>query len=79
MQKPATLSSSLVAIKGKAAPSVSQDEPQAAPAGGQHYWKAMTLKLDRERFVRLKQMGLEQNKTSQALLIEAVDLLLENK
>lgn len=96
INKPATLSSSLVAVKGQAVatqplpptvPAVSEPAPTAvqgssfmpAPVGGQGYFKAMTLKLDKDRFMRLKQLGLNQNKTSQVLLVEAVDLLLSQK
>ena len=55
------------------------EKPKPAPvlpiADG--YLKAMTLKLDRVRFMKLKQVGLDQGKTSQTLLTEAVDLLLK--
>ncbi len=43
---------------------------------GHSYYKAMTLKLDRDRYIRLKNLGLAKNKTSQMLLIEALDLWL---
>lgn len=72
--KPATLSGSLIAVKGHAAPAV--PVANVPPVTGQLYFKAMTLKLDRDRFTRLKQLGLDQDKTSQHLLVEAVDLLL---
>lgn len=52
-------------------------EPQALE--GEGYFKAMTLKIDKSRYTTLKQMGLDQNKTSQQLLTEAVDLLLARK
>ena len=53
-------------------------EPQLIE--GQGYFKAMTLKIDKQRYTILKQMGLDSDKTSQQLLIEAVDLLLaQNK
>lgn len=50
-------------------PRVSLPEP-----AGQAYFKALTLKLDRERFTSLKMAGVSANKTSQTILVEALDL-----
>lgn len=84
--KPATLSSSLVAVKGQAvaAAPLEKSREQVVPltpvpevASG--YFKAMTFKIDRDRYKRLKQLGLDTDKTSQQLLSEAVDLLLKGK
>lgn len=81
--KPAALSAGLIAVKGQAVsavqnapPSVTHTPlpPATAPAMG--YLKAMTLKLDGERYRQLKQLGLDRGKTSQELLVEAVDMLL---
>ena len=77
--KPGTLSSSLVAVKGQAAATMPQDSHRPVPLEVPGYFKAMTLKIDRDRYRRLKQMGLDLDKTSQQLLIEAVDLLLKGK
>ena len=74
--KPGTLLSSLVTVKGQAAPTVANEPPKPVPVEVPGYFKAMTLKIDRDRYRRLKQMGLDLDKTSQQLLIEAVDLLL---
>ena len=75
--KPSTLSAGLVAVKGQAAAGA---QPQAAPATpATVYFKAMTLKVDQVRYRRLKQMGLELDKTSQQLLIEALDALLDGR
>lgn len=74
--KPGTLTSSLVAVKGQAVATVAQEVPVSVPVEVPGYFKAMTLKIDRDRYRRLKQLGLDQSKTSQQLLIEAVDLLL---
>jgi hypothetical protein len=41
------------------------------------YAKALTVKLDSERYMRLKLLGLERGKSSQQLLVEALDALLE--
>ena len=75
--KPGTLTSSLVAVKGQAVATVAQEPPRPVQVEVPGYFKAMTLKIDRDRYRRLKQMGLDQGKTSQQLLIEAVDLLLK--
>lgn len=84
--KPTALSAGLIAVKGQAVsaaqstppvvrtPSLPTPAPTPAPALG--YLKAMTLKLDGERYRQLKQLGLDRGKTSQELLIEAVDMLL---
>ena len=77
--KPGTLSSGLVAVKGQAAATAPLEPLQAAPVEAQGYFKAMTLKIDRERYRRIKQLGLDTDKTSQQLLIEAVDMLLSRR
>lgn len=77
--KPGTLTSSLVAVKGQAGPTVAQEPPVSVPVEVPGYFKAMTLKIDKTRYRRLKQMGLDLDKTSQQLLIEAVDLLLKGR
>jgi len=59
-------------VKPAAAPEIAA---LAEPAG-HSYFKALTLKLDRARFVQLKKLGVDHNKTSQAILIEALDLWL---
>jgi predicted DNA-binding protein len=40
---------------------------------GEGYFKALTLKLDRGRYERLKAAGYKQGKTSQQILVEALD------
>ena len=39
------------------------------------YYKALTLKVDRERFTKLKNLGVQRDLRSQALMTEALDLL----
>lgn len=82
-KNPATLSSSLVAIKGQATPSsplpTARVEPSPTPAPLEKNLKAMTLKLDRERYMSIKKIGLDEGKSSQQLLSEAVDLLLKTR
>ncbi|WP_029528566.1 ribbon-helix-helix domain-containing protein [Polaromonas glacialis] len=75
--KPTALSAGLIAVKGQAV-SAAQSAPLSlpAPAPVMGYLKAMTLKLDGERYRQLKQLGLDRGKTSQELLVEAVDMLL---
>lgn len=78
---PTPLSSGLVSVKGQATasvpmPAAEKIKPAPVLPIAEGYLKAMTLKLDRIRFTKLKQIGLDQGKTSQTLLTEAVDLLL---
>lgn len=78
--KPATLSAGLVATKGAAKPATSalplsmpvkpSQKAQAAQTG---YYKALTLKLDKSRYEALKKAGLAFDKTSQDILVEALD------
>ena len=81
--KPTALSAGLIAVKGQAVsaaqnapPPVVHTPPPPAPAPALGYLKAMTLKLDGERYRQLKQLGLDRDKSSQELLVEAVDMLL---
>lgn len=66
--------------KGSAGASVSPEqaqtraEPRPAPKGGQSYWKAMTVKLDRAQYTSLKIYGVESNRTSQDCIAEAIDM-----
>lgn len=61
----------------QAAPAAPRPLPaKSQPQGGQSYWKAMTVKLNREQYVSLKIHGAELNKTSQDCISEAIDLWL---
>ncbi len=71
--KPTALSGGLVAVKGQASVAAST-EPEAAG-----YYKSLTLKVDKSRYTRLKQLGVGREKTMQDVLTEAVDLLLADK
>lgn len=77
--KPAGLTSSLVSVKGQAVTSALT--PTAPPPAAQDtgYWKSLTLKLDQRRFMQLKRIGLEEGKSSQSLLVEALDMLLNSR
>lgn len=43
------------------------------------YHKSLTVKLDKDRYFRLKEVGLKHDKSSQELFIEALDALLARK
>lgn len=76
--KPAsTTSVSTVAAATPATPVV--EKPASKSTAGQIlYYKALTLKLDRPRFEALKKVGLTLDKSSQNLLVEALDAYLAN-
>lgn len=40
---------------------------------------AITVKLDKERYRALKLLALDSSKTSQAVMVQALDLLLSSK
>lgn len=76
--KTASLTSSLVAKKGQASPAVIREDasPAAArsAAADYNYYKAMTVKLDRDRYETLKNLGVKLDKKGQEIFIEAFDL-----
>ena len=74
--KPTALTGALVSVKGLAAPIV-PTPPARSEEGG--YLKAMTLKLDMKRYMQLKRLGLDRGKSSQELLVEAVDQFLRSQ
>lgn len=73
--KPTALSGALVSVKGHAVP-LAPSQPVQNNGG---YLKSMTLKLDMTRYMRIKRLGLDRGKTSQDLLVEAVDQFLERQ
>lgn len=81
MPKTASLSAGLVK-KGEAAPTPPSPARTlvAAPdmAGGTVYYKALTVKLTKERYAALKTAGVVQDKKSQEILVEALDAWLKN-
>ena len=81
MAKTASLTSSLVAKKGQAAPAVAHeavDAPSVATkSGGPDYYKSLTVKLDRERYQSLKNIGVQLDKKSQEIFVEALDLWMK--
>jgi hypothetical protein len=80
MSKTASLTAGLVAKKGQAMPAavaVAADTSSAAqPAAAPPYYKALTVKLDRSRYEKLKNAGLKLDKKSQEIFVEALDAYL---
>jgi hypothetical protein len=84
MSKPASLTSGLVAKKGQAMPATSspalpsvQALPKAQQGAATDYYKALTVKLDRDRYETLKNAGVKLDKKSQEIFVEALDLWLK--
>jgi len=83
MAKTASLTAGLVAKKGSAvpAPLVDAATPEVvSPSPGKKaadYYKALTVKLDRERYEALKSAGVRLDKKSQEIFVEALDLWLK--
>lgn len=82
--KPAGLTAGLVARKGHASPAAHAAVPatgqkQAGKGGANAYYKALTLKLDKASYQALKQLGLQEDKSSQELLTEALGVLLASR
>ena len=79
MAKTASLTAGLVAKKGEAAPATEVRPAQVieAPATARRdYYKALTVKLDRNRYEALKNLGVKLDKKSQEIFVEALDLWL---
>lgn len=80
MSKTASLTSGLVAKKGHAAPAVTHETvlPPVATtkAATTDYYKALTIKLDKRRYDALKTAGLQLDKKSQEIFVEALDQYL---
>ncbi len=70
MIKTASLTSSLVSKKGQASPAITTE----VSLNTANYYKAMTVKLNRERYETLKNLGVKLDKKSQEIFIEALDL-----
>jgi hypothetical protein len=78
MAKTASLTSSLMAKKGQAAPAITVPPIKSEPEPNQSsYYKALTVKLDRERYEALKNIGVKLDKKSQEIFVEAFDLWLK--
>ncbi len=80
MAKTASLTSGLVAKKGQAAPAVTHEDTgraTTAKTAAPDYYKALTVKLDRERYESLKNLGVKLDKKSQEIFVEALDLWMK--
>lgn len=88
--KAAPMLGDLVSVKGQAvAPTLTvQAAPPAAPAVAQPAAqkvtstgpvRALTVKLDDNRYKQLKMLGVQESKTTQDLLVQAIDQLLRSK
>ncbi len=81
MAKTASLTSGLVSKKGQAVPAVAYQAESplraAAKTIAPDYYKALTVKLDRERYEALKTVGVKLDKKSQEIFVEALDLYLQ--
>lgn len=80
MSKTASLTAGLVAKKGQAVPATpavipttQNDSRQKSP----DYYKSLTVKLDRDRYEALKNIGVKLDKKSQEIFVEALDLWLK--
>lgn len=87
-KKTASLSSSLLVRRKPAAGVATPSAPvQAGDEGAKvkaeraraSYAKALTLKLDQERYQALKMAGIKAGKSSQQILVEALDAYLRAK
>lgn len=88
-RKPASLGAGLIAKKGEAAPvaGVTSPTPPVAPQPIESARKepskavsetiAVTVRLDPERYERLKVYGARKRKTNQDILVAALDAYLE--
>jgi len=82
MAKTASLNPALVTKKGAAAPAIAAPEAQQAAVSGnekkqdKEYYKALTVKLDKERYFKLKQAGLHLETSSQEIIVKALDEFL---
>lgn len=74
-------SAPVAATTAPKAPAPQQATQAAKPVdpAGAGFHKAMTLKLDKARYTQIKQLGLDEDTTSQDLLVEAVDMLLAQR
>ena len=84
MAKAASITSGLVIKKGEAAPSLGVRDSAGTPSKSaaekaSDYYKALTVKLDRKRYIALKNAGVRLDKKSQEIFVEALDLWLEKQ
>ena len=80
MKKATPLTAGLVSTKGMASPSaIAQPQTENVVRAKTHeYFKSLTFKLDKARYMQLKQNGLESGRSSQEILTAALDLYLRS-
>ena len=69
-----------MAKKGEAVPATGDALQTTNPTrseGRSGYYKALTVKLDRDRYETLKYLGIRLDKKSQTILVEALDEWLQ--
>ena len=93
MKKPARMDSSLIARKGQATPTphVDTDDtspeksveerpevPAMAPVLPSGAVKSLTVKLDAGRYKALRQLGVDEDRTHQDIMVAALDAYMES-
>ena len=93
MKKPARMDSSLIARKGQATPTphVDTDDtsaeqsvqariemPAAAPTPPLGAIKSLTVKLDAGRYKALRQLGVDEDRTHQDIMVAALDAYMDS-
>ena len=81
MAKTAPITARLMAKKGEAVPATGDALQTTNPTrseGRSGYYKALTVKLDRDRYEKLKHLGIQLDKKSQTILVEALDEWLQS-
>lgn len=73
LAKNATLTSALVTKKGQASPAVPPGPTKQPASSSAAYYKALTVKLDKHRYQVLKSAGVQLDKSSQDIFVEALD------
>lgn len=74
MARAAAMTSDLLTKKGEATPAIAAKPIQAQVTTAVQAYKALTVKLDRDRYTALKNLGVKLDKKSQSIFIEALDL-----
>lgn len=80
-KKPAALGASIIATKGQASPTVQNQAPQAVKAANiaidNEHRTAVTVRLDDERYKKLKMFGLDKKLSNQDIIVAALDAYLK--
>lgn len=80
-KKPATLGASIIATKGQASPTVQNQATQAIKNNNKisanEHRIAITVRLDDERYKKLKIYGVENRLSNQDIFLAALDAYLK--